>query len=204
MNICQALHLEMSSKCFYMALFYVSDQTDCTLVVFNSEWVIAALHSVFWLSPKWLKHCLVVTWLVPRETAAVSAHVLCTTAQIHFIRSHIRRVHVCLAVSCHLPFWQNGRDLLRFIAVTRGRNGYEIRVSTKKGGERKKERQTERKKTTTTRTYCPFGPRMSGGRVSSLSGHSVASPSRVERVLRMRGVLIFNRFCCVHLPQFQC
>ena len=83
---------------------------------------------------------------MPRETAAVSAHVLCTTAQIHFIRSHIRRVHVCLAVSCHLPFWQNGRDLLRFIAVTRGRNGHEIRVSTKKGGERKKERKTDRKK----------------------------------------------------------
>ena len=26
----------------------------------------------------WLQHCSAVTWLVPRETAAVSAHTLCT------------------------------------------------------------------------------------------------------------------------------
>jgi len=46
-----------------------------------------------------------VTWLVPRETAAVSVHVLCTPCnhvECHFIGSHIRR-----AVTCHLHFWQN-------------------------------------------------------------------------------------------------
>ena len=34
----------------------------------------------FWISTEavYLQRCLVVTWLVPRETAAVSAHVLCT------------------------------------------------------------------------------------------------------------------------------
>ena len=75
-------------------------------------------------------HCaLVVAWLVPRETAAVSAQALWTPynhAPVYsvFIQSNIRRVHVCLAVTWHLYFWQNVRDLLRAAAVTRGRNGY--------------------------------------------------------------------------------
>ena len=35
------------------------------------------------------------------------------------------RVYTCLAaVSCHLHFWQNDRDLLRATAVTRRWNGY--------------------------------------------------------------------------------
>ena len=66
-------------------------------------------------------------WLVPHETAAVSAQVLCTPynhAPCHFMQSHIRKVYVCLAVTCHLQFWQNDRDLLRATAVTRGWNGY--------------------------------------------------------------------------------
>ena len=31
---------------------------------------------------------------------------------------------MCLLVTCHLHFWQNGRDLLRATAVTRAWNGY--------------------------------------------------------------------------------
>ena len=61
------------------------------------------------------------------ETAAVSVHVLCTPynhAPCHFMQSHIRKVYACLAVIWHLHFWQNGRDLLRASAVTRGWNGY--------------------------------------------------------------------------------
>ena len=65
---------------------------------------------------------------MPHETAAVSAHVLCTPynhAPCHFMQSQIRKVYACLAtVTCHLHFWQNDRDLLRATAVTRGRNGY--------------------------------------------------------------------------------
>ena len=33
-------------------------------------------------------------------------------------------VYVCLAVTCHLHFWQNDRDLFHATAVTRGWNGY--------------------------------------------------------------------------------
>ena len=36
----------------------------------------------------------------------------------------IRKVYVCLAVTCHLHFWQNDRDFLRATVVTRGWNGY--------------------------------------------------------------------------------
>ena len=31
-------------------------------------------------------------------------------------------MYACLAVTCHLHFWQNDRDLLRATAVTRGLN----------------------------------------------------------------------------------
>ena len=49
----------------------------------------------------------------------------CTSLQCHFIQSHIGRVYVCLAVTCHLHFKQNeDRNLLRATAVTRGWSGY--------------------------------------------------------------------------------
>ena len=60
--------------------------------------------------------------MVPRETAAVLAQVLCTPyshAPCHFMQSHIRKVYACLAVTCHLHFWQHDRDLLRATAVSR-------------------------------------------------------------------------------------
>ena len=54
-----------------------------------------------------------------RVLCAPYNHALCL-----FTQNHIRRVHACLAVTCPLHFWQNGRDLLRANAVTRGWNGY--------------------------------------------------------------------------------
>ena len=71
-----------------------------------------------------------LAWLVPQESAArksQSRRVLCTPynhAPCHFMQSHIRKVYACLAVTCHLRFWQNDRGLLRATAVTRGWNGY--------------------------------------------------------------------------------
>ena len=46
-----------------------------------------------------------------------------TNAEARFNKSHIRKVYVCLAVTCHLHFWQNDQDLLRATAVTQGWNG---------------------------------------------------------------------------------
>ena len=57
-------------------------------------------------------------------------HYACTAAQsthCNFIRS---RVYVCLGVTCHLHFLQNDRGLLHATAVTRGRNGHQIKIST--------------------------------------------------------------------------
>ena len=55
-----------------------------------------------------------LAWLVPPETAAVSAQILCTPynhAPCHFMQSHIRKVYARLAVTCRLHFWQNDRGL---------------------------------------------------------------------------------------------
>ena len=47
-----------------------------------------------------------------------------TNAEARFSKIHIRKVYACLAVTCHLHFWQNDRDFLRATVVTRGCNGY--------------------------------------------------------------------------------
>ena len=77
----------------------------------------------------YLQRYLVVTWLMPRETAAVSARSVYTvqlcTMSCHFMQSHIHRAHACLVVTCHLHFRQNDRDRLRATAVTRGWNEYQ-------------------------------------------------------------------------------
>ena len=77
-----------------------------------------------------LRRYLVVIWFVPmgnfRRFAARSVCIiLCPSLQCRFIR-----VHVYLAVTCHLHFWQDDWDLSCATAVRREWNGYEIRVST--------------------------------------------------------------------------
>ena len=73
--------------------------------------------------PKWCTYNTGIagaTWnCCHLSTSSAYSHVPC-----HFIQSHIRKVCACLAVTCHLHFWQNDRDLLRATAVTQGWNGY--------------------------------------------------------------------------------
>ena len=79
--------------------------------------------------------------VILHETAAVSAQVLCTLynhAPCHFMQSHIRKVYACLAVTCHLHFWQNDRGLLRATAVTWGWNGYRNKSQHRKSTLEKK------------------------------------------------------------------
>ena len=59
-----------------------------------------------------------LAWLMPLESAAVSACSVYTTQPCHFMQGHIRKVYACLAVTCHLHLWQNDLDLLRATAVT--------------------------------------------------------------------------------------
>ena len=50
----------------------------------------------------------------------------------------IRKVYACLAVTCHLHFWQNDRDFFRATAVTRGWNGYRNKSQHRKSTLEKK------------------------------------------------------------------
>ena len=52
----------------------------------------------------------------------------CTMSH-HFMQGCTHMVHVCLAVTCHLHFWQNDQDLLCATAVTWGWNGYQNKES---------------------------------------------------------------------------
>ena len=61
--------------------------------------------------------------------------VLCTPynhAPCHFMQSHICKVYVCLAVTCHLRFWQNDGGLSHATAVTQGWNGYQNKSQHRK------------------------------------------------------------------------
>ena len=108
----------------YSAILHSPERTHCARMWFHmSDWLFIACC----LNIHWNGVLTVLARLVPHETAAVSAHVLCTPynhAPSHFMQSHIRKVYACLAVTCHLHFWQNDLDLLRATAVTQGWNGY--------------------------------------------------------------------------------
>ena len=66
-----------------------------------------------------------------------SRRVLC--APYNHAPSHVRKVHTCLGVTCHLMyFWQNDRDVLRATAVTRGWNGYRNKSQHRKSTLEKK------------------------------------------------------------------
>ena len=47
-------------------------------------------------------------------------------------------MYACLAVTCHLHFWQNDRDFLRATGVTRGWNGYRNKSQHRKSTLEKK------------------------------------------------------------------
>ena len=85
------------------------------------EWL--AFYSTFWGGLISTGGALTaLAWLVPYETAAILAQVLCTPynhAPCHFMQSHIHE-YACLPVTCHLHFRQNDRDLLQAAAVTQG------------------------------------------------------------------------------------
>ena len=53
--------------------------------------------------------------------------VLCTPynhAPYHFMQSHVRKLHACLAVTCHLHLGQNGRDSFTCYCGNTGVDGY--------------------------------------------------------------------------------
>ena len=110
----------MSPKHFTVAttaLFSASMQTHCALVICNwmsdcsfTQHILNIHQSGYngWCYVKlllsWCKfwHAPVGDW----------EEEVCTSLQCHFIRNHMCRVHVYLAVICHLYFWQNDWALL--------------------------------------------------------------------------------------------
>ena len=112
----------------YITLFSALEQTHCTCMWFLQEWL--AFYSAFLnIHRSCVLILIALAWLLPCEAAdtVTARRVLCTPynhAPCHFMQSHIRKVYACLAVTCHLHFWQNDRDLLRATAVTRGWKGY--------------------------------------------------------------------------------
>ena len=123
----------------YIALFSAL-LSRLTVLACCSTWVTGFLQRIF-LNIHRSGVLTALAWLVPHETAAVSAQVLCTPynhAPCHFMQSHIRKVYGCLAVTCHLHFWQNDRGLLRATLVTRGWNGYQNKSQHRKSTLEKK------------------------------------------------------------------
>ena len=111
--------------------------------------------------PKRLQRCSVATWLVPSETAAVSAQVLCTPcnhAPVYGVTlfKATQRMHVCLGLTCHLNLWQNDRDLLRATAVTRGWNGYRNKSQHRKLTLSKKSKKSKSRRSSRNSNPSPF------------------------------------------------
>ena len=105
-----------------------------TALACGSTWVTSFLQRIF-LNIHRSGVLTALAWLVPHETAAVSAQDLCTPynhAPCHFMQNHMRKVYACLAVTCHLHFWQNDPGLLRASAVTQGWNGYQNKSQHRK------------------------------------------------------------------------
>ena len=77
------------------ALFSAFEQTLCTFVMCDSKWVTFFFFSMYWISTEvvHLHFSLILTWLVPHETAAVFSWFVCTmqpyTMTHHFIQNHI-------------------------------------------------------------------------------------------------------------------
>ena len=123
-HICSAPHLQMGPKRFTLAtialfsavcaiLCVLFSLSLCALVVCDSKWATVAFYTAHfeynYNGPKWLQRCLVVTWLVPRETAAVSAHVLCRLynhARVYSVtlfEATLHRMCTACVFSCNQP-----------------------------------------------------------------------------------------------------
>ena len=108
---------------FYIALFSALEQTHCARMWFYmTEYLFIAR---FWISTevvylqRWYGWCHMKLLQSRRVLSTPYNH-----APSHFRQSHKHKVYVCLAVTCHLHFWQNGRDLLRATLVRRQWNDY--------------------------------------------------------------------------------
>ena len=101
-----------------IVLFSASKQSHCTSVACQvTQWVTVAIHCMF-LNIHWpvvtvlFGCCMAGPMWNCCHLGARSVYTIqpCTSLQCHFIQNYMCRGRVCLAVTCHLHFWQNDRD----------------------------------------------------------------------------------------------
>ena len=85
-------------------------------------------------------------------------------------------MYACLAVTCHLHFWQNDRDFLRATVVTRGWNGYRNK--------------SQHRKSTLEKKILPpfqqgFGPATFQSRVRCSNHWAIPAPRCLHSVVRL-------------------
>ena len=125
---------------FHIALFPALEWTHCTLVTCGVEWVTVAFHCEYWYPPKWCAYkvtaLMVVTWLVPHETADVLAYSVCAPynhapvfSVTSFKATDVGRMS-SFTVTCHLYFWQN--DQIFYFLLCQHRGGTDTNTSQHK------------------------------------------------------------------------
>ena len=103
--------------------------------VILNEWLLFIVRIQY--PPKWCTY--IAVWLLHgwcnvkllqfrRDLLTPYNHGLCHVTSW----SHIRRVYECLAVNCHLHFWQNDRDILWATAITLEWKGYQSKSQHRK------------------------------------------------------------------------
>ena len=97
--------------CFYVVLFSASEQT-------------AALHNTVLNTKK----CRYPTVCYAAVAMYSCCHLLTATHQFTVLVKATH--HSCLALTCHLHFWQNDQDLVNAAVVTVDGTEAEIRVGT--------------------------------------------------------------------------
>ena len=105
----------------YSAILRSLEQTHCARMWFYmSDWLFIARFFFFFLyPPKWCTYSAGMagaTWNCSRLGASSVYTIQPRSMSLH--ANHIRKVYACLAVTCHLHFWQNDRDRLRATAVS--------------------------------------------------------------------------------------
>ena len=134
---------------------------------------------------KWLQCRLIVTWLkqmkllLSQHKFWVHTIQLCTSLRCHFIWSHNCRMHVCLAVTCQLHFWQNDWDLLCATAETWGWNGYQTK--------------SQHKKLTLKNILPPLLPRHKSKNFQSLVHHSTTEPFLIPIIVTHEYKLLYHQ-----------
>ena len=115
----------------YIAQFSALEQSPCTRMWFYMSDQLSTAH--FWISTEVVYLQCLLGWCHMKLLLSWPKFCVHHTTMHHVtMQNHIRKVYACLAVTCHLHFWQNDRDLLHAIAVTQGWNRYQNKSPHKK------------------------------------------------------------------------